>query len=59
MASPYKQEVHHKNDQRYQFGVKMMAEAREEIGETHIENKHYARLVTDWIRCNSMFIEDL
>ena len=33
------------------------AAIKESLGETQLENKRYARLVQDYLRCSTMYIE--
>ena len=59
-ASPYSRENYsHRNNQHLYKDRQRHAAAKAEVGETHIENQHYARLMTDWIRCTGLFIDGL
>ena len=54
--SAYTPEVFNHDSYSYKTDMQRMADAREKIGETHIENETYGRVMSDWLRCTQFFI---
>ena len=59
MAAPYDRDFVNRNEHWYKQEQKNLAEARENVGETQIENVKYAKVMNDYLRCTVSYMEEL
>ena len=59
MPSVFEREVFEHNNPNQEVHKRLMAEYKEKRGDVQIENVQYAKLMQDWLRCSTIFVDDL